>query len=171
APADLAALPRGNQPGLHFTQDGRPPSFGPQANVITIAVPVGAFEPNPEGTWQVNAVLSPTVNQTFHPLAALGPNELQDPNQAMPSGTMTAVLTDLFLRPATLLPHLRVREQHAERLRAICQSWALQPAQHLDGAAFTRVAVTLEGPVRSTPSRMPTQEALILWGNNRAQLA
>lgn len=171
APADLAALPQGNQSGLLFTQDGRPPSFGPQANVITIAVPVGSFEPTPEGTWQVNAVLSPTVNQTFHPLAALGPNELQDPNQAMPSGTMTAVLTDLFLRPATLLPHLRVREQHAERLRAICQSWALRPAQHLDGAAFTRVAVTLEGPVRSTPSRMPTQEALILWGNNRAQLS
>lgn len=171
SPADLAALPRGNQPGLLFTQDGRPPSFGPQANVITIAVPVGCFEPTPEGSWQVNAVLSPNVNQTFHPLAVLGPNELQDPNLSMPSGTMTGVLTDLFLRPATLLPHLRVREQHAERLRAICQSWALRPAQHLDGAAFTRVAVTLEGPVRSTPSRLPTQEMLILWGNNRAQLA
>jgi hypothetical protein len=111
------------------------------------------------------------VNQTFHPLSVLGPNDLADPNQAMPSGTMTGILTDLFLRQATLLPHLRVRENHAERLRAICQIWATKPAQYLDGAAFTRVAVTLEGPVRSTPSRLPTQEALILWGNNRAQLA
>jgi hypothetical protein len=171
APADLGTLPRGNQPGLNFTQDGRPPSFGPQANVVTIAVPVGSFEQSPEGSWQVNAALTSGVNQTFHPLAALGPNELADPNQSIASGTMTAILTDLFLRPATLLPHLRVREQHAERLRAICQSWALRPAQYLDGAAFTRVAVTLEGPVRSTPSRMPTAEALILWGNNRAQLS
>jgi hypothetical protein len=169
-PSDLAALPRGNQPGFVFTQDGRPPSYGPQANVITIAVPVGTFEPTSDGLWQVHAQLTPAVNQTFHPLAALGPNQLPDPNQPLPSGTMTGILTDLFLRPASVLQHLRVKEHHADRLRAICQIAASRPPAFLDGAHFSRVAVTLEGPVRSTPDRLPTTETLILLGNNRAQV-
>ncbi len=171
-PADLTALPHslsgtGNQPGQPFTFDGNPPTYeGPGSNTLSLAISPGRFSLSDDGTWRLETTLDPGVNQTFHPLYYAGPEHLADPNQGFPSGTAARILTDLFMRPATVHPELPVRSQFMDRLRRIVGRYLDGHAgdEVLDGAAFTKAAVTVEGLVRATPTLMPTREACILLG-------
>lgn len=176
AQADLAALPKGstgtgNQPGTVFTMDGNPPTYGPQFNTLSVTVSPGRFTRGESGTWNLAASLDPGTNQGFHPLYFAGPTALADINAPVFSGTLAGIMTDLFMRPTTIHPELPLSTRYLDRLRAITARH-LGPNQEtsvLDGSAFTRAAVTLEGVVRPTPTLMPTRESCILLGGNREE--
>ncbi|MFZ5814079.1 MAG: hypothetical protein ACOY93_02075 [Bacillota bacterium] len=166
-PADLAALPRGsggsgNQPGSIFTLDGNPPTYGPQFNTLSIAVSPGRFTPAGAEVWRLDGQLDASTNLSFHPLYFAGPEALADPNQPVPSGTLARILTDLFMRPATVHPEFSIRTEYLPRLKAVTARHLAGEPSLLDGSAFTRAAVTLEGIIRPTPTLMPTRENCIL---------
>ncbi|MFZ5823203.1 MAG: hypothetical protein ACOY94_02475 [Bacillota bacterium] len=176
APADLAALPRGaagsgNQPGTVFTMDGNPPTYGPTFNTLSVTVSPGRFSQVDANTWRLQATLDATTNRGFHPLYFAGPEALADINASIPSGTLAKILTDLFMRPATVHPEFSLERDYLPRLKAITARHlgAGGQASLLDGSAFTRVAVTLEGLVRPTPTLMPTRESCILLGGHREE--
>lgn len=141
-----------------------PLTYGNTPNTLSIAVSPGAFTPAADGSWQVSGALDAGTNQAFHPLVVLGPGGLPDINAPVPSGTVARILTDLFMRPATIHPELPLRTHFAQRLLAVTRE--VLSAQHgpsfLDGSHFTRAAVTLEGLVRATPRLMPTRDTCFL---------
>lgn len=172
--ADLALLPRGvsgtgNRPGDTFTLDGNPPTYGPSANTIAIAVSPGSFALAPDGSWRLSGRLEGTTNQALNPLALLGPVALPEGGAALPSGTVARILTDLFMRPSTVHPELNLRAHFQQRLAAILRDAAVsQPApSFLEAGEFSRAAVTLEGLVRVSPRLMPTRETCCLLGATR----
>lgn len=172
APADLAALPRGtsgggNQPGAVFTVDGNPATYGPNSNTVAVSVTPGAFTPAADSTWQVSAALDPQTNQAFHPLAVLGPSVLASSDTPVPSGTAARILTDLYMRPAIVHPELPLRTHFQQRLAAIANAALGAAPSYIDGAGFTRAAVTLEGLVRTIPRLMPTRETCFLAATTR----
>lgn len=174
--ADLAALPKGstgagNQPGSIFTLDGNPPTYGLRGNTIAITVSPGRFAWSGNGTWRLESALDLSHNQTFHPLYLVGPEALADINQPAPSGTVASLLTDLFMRQATVHPELPLRSYFQQRLVAVTAKHLGPGAAHtlLDGSAYTRAAVSLEGLVRPTPTLMPTRESCILVGPQREE--
>lgn len=174
-PADLATLPRGgaglgNQPGTVFTLDGNPPAHSLYSNTLSVAVSPGRFSPAGGGVWRLQAVLDPGQNQAFHPLYFAGPSALADINTPVPSGTLANILTDLFMRQATVHPELPLQSRYLDRLKAIT-SGHLGPGQAsvLEASGFTRAAVTLEGVLRPTPVLMPTRESCILLGSTREE--
>ncbi|HYF93488.1 MAG TPA: hypothetical protein VD969_14845 [Symbiobacteriaceae bacterium] len=175
AAADVAALPRGvvlpaNQPGGIFTVDGNPPTYGKNANTLSIAVCAGGFAQTGPSDWTLTAMLDAATNQTFHPLAVLGPAALGNIDVALPTGTVARTLTDVFMRPATVHPQLPVRTHYAQRLGAVVRDVLAAPGavSYLAPEQFTRAAVTLEGIVRGTPRLMPTREACCLIANARS---
>lgn len=174
APGDLAQLPRGaggtgNQPGAIFTVDGNSPTYGKNANTLSVAVSPGVLQPVGANSWSLTGTLDPATNQAFHPLAVLGPSALGNIDVALPSGTVARILTDLFMRPATVHPELSLRSHYPQRLAAVVQRVLTEPGAiaYLPPDAFTRAAVTLEGIVRGTPRLMPTREACCLMANGR----
>lgn len=175
APADLAALPRGpgltgNRPGSHFTVDGNPPTYGKNSNTLSVAVCPGAFSQTGADTWTLSGTLDEAANQSFHPLAVLGPGALGNIDVALPSGTVARILADLFMRPATVHPGLSLGSNYAERLAAVANDVLSDPGAIAFVAPdrFNRAAVTLEGIVRGTPRLMPTREACCLMANARS---
>ncbi|MDB4894462.1 MAG: hypothetical protein JWN15_724 [Firmicutes bacterium] len=172
SPADLAALPRGrtgtgNQPGTVFTIDGNAPTYTPDCNTISICISPGSFNPDADGTWKLDGTIDAGTNLAFHPLVFLGPAALADINAPMPTGTSARILTDLFMRPATVHPALNGRTQFPQRLMAIVRdvlSNSPEPA-FLSPDRFTRAAVAIEGLVRSTPSLMPSRDTTFLLAN------
>jgi hypothetical protein len=175
APGDLAQLPRGaggtgNQPGAIFTVDGNSPTYGKNANTLSVAVSPGALSQAGSDAWTLTATLNPANNQAFHPLAVLGPSALGNIDVALPSGTVARILTDLFMRPATVHPELTLRSHYPQRLAAVVQRVLTEPGAiaYLPADAFSRAAVTLEGIVRGTPRLMPTREACCLMGGEKA---
>ena len=171
APADLVALPAGNQPGAVFTTDGNPVTYGTNGNTLAVAISPGVLTPAAGGTWQLTGTIDVTTNQAYHPFAVLGPAALADINVGLPSGTVARILTDVFMRPATVHPELSPRSQFPQRLQAVAGEVLTQPGavSFLDGAQFRRAAVTLEGVVRGTPRLMPTREACLLVADSRVQ--
>lgn len=174
APSDWTALPRGasgggNTPGMPFTFDGNPPTYGPRSNTLPLAISPGRFTPTQSGSWRLEATLDAGVNQALHPLYFLGPAALPEMNAALPSGTAAAILTDLVMRPATVYPELPMQSHPLDRMRAVAARHLApdRPASLLDPSTFNRAAVTLEGPVRATPILMPTAEAAVLLGQVR----
>lgn len=176
APADLAALPKGstgtgNQPGAVFTMDGNPPTYGPEFNTLSVTVSPGRFSRTDGSNWRLQTTLDPTTNRGFHPLYFAGPEALADMNAAVPSGTLARILTDIFVRPATVHPELPVSSQYLPRLKVVtARHLGMEsPVSALDPSGFTRAAVTLEGLVRPTPTLMPTRENCILLGDSREE--
>jgi len=174
SPLDLAQLPHGpsglqNQPGAVFTLDGNPPTYGSTSNTLTVAITPGSFTAGAGGTWQLNSSVDHGCNQAFHPLTLLGPTALPDIHTSIATGTLARILTDLFMRLATVLPQLPLRTHFGQRLAAIVQAhMTAQPTPtYLDPASFTRAAVTLEGLVRGTSRLMPTREGCILAAHQR----
>lgn len=175
-PADLAALPKGmtgagNWPGDVFTLDGNPPTYGLQGNTIAVTVSPGRFAWTGNGLWRLESTLDQSRNQTFHPLYLIGPEALADINQPVPSGTVASLLTDLFMRQATIHPELPLRSHFRQRLIAVTAKHLGPGAAHtlLDGSGYSRAAVSLEGLVRPTPTLMPTRESCILVGPTREE--
>ncbi|HWI64217.1 MAG TPA: hypothetical protein VNT75_20455 [Symbiobacteriaceae bacterium] len=173
-PADLTALPRGagltgNQPGAVFTIDGNPATYGKASNTLSVAVTPGQFVQTGKDSWSLSGELDRGNNQAFHPLAVLGPSALGNIDVALPSGTVARILTDLFMRPATVHPELNLRSHYAQRLAAVVRNVMNDPGAvaYLAPDRFTRAAVTLEGIVRGTPRLMPTREACCLMANFR----
>lgn len=170
APADAARLPRGaqgtgNQPGEPYTLDGNPPTYGLNGNTLAIAIAPGALVPEGGERHALEAAIDASTNCGFHPLYLAGPEALANANEAVPSGTLAALLTDLCLRPATVYPDLPVTTQFLPRLRAVAsRHLGAQAPTYLDPAQFSRAAVTLEGPVRHTPWLLPTRETCLLMG-------
>jgi hypothetical protein len=169
AMADLAQLPKGplglgNQPGTTFTVDGNAPTYGTNSNTVAISISPGTFTMAPDGTLQISAEINPTTNQSFHPLAMLGPSVLANSHATMPSGDLGRILTDLYMRPATVHPELSLRTHFQQRIHAVTLDAATLPGTggFLSPTSFTRAAVTLEGLVRSTPPLMPTRETCFL---------
>lgn len=175
APEDLALLPRGsagtgNQPGAVFTMDGNPATYGPAANTLSITVSPGRFAPVGPNAWRLQSDLSPERNQAFHPLFFGGPAALADINASVPSGSLARLMTDLFMRPATVHPELPLGSRYLDRLKAVAARHLVgAPVSMLDGAAFTRAAVTLEGLLRTIPVLMPTRERCVLQCGNRIE--
>lgn len=174
APGDLAQLPRGagghgNQPGAIFTVDGSSPTYGKNANTLSVAVSPGVLTQAGPDSWTLTGTLAQSTNQAFHPLAVLGPSALGNIDVALPSGTVARILTDLFMRPATVHPELHLRSHYPQRLAAVVQRVLTEPGAiaYLAPESFTRAAVTLEGIVRGTPRLMPTREACCLMANDR----
>lgn len=168
APQDLAALPRGatgtgNQPGAVFTLDGNPATYSQASNTLSVSVSPGAFTPGDGGAWTLSGPLDNRSNQAYHPMAVLGPSAMADSNATLPSGTVARILTDMFMRPATVHPELNLRSQFAQRLTAVTRDVLSAGAvEFLAASRFTRAAVTLEGPVRTTPLLMPTRQTCFL---------
>ncbi len=176
SPQDLAQLPKGrlgvgNQPGEIYTLDGNPPTYGPGANTLSISISPGAFNLGADGVWHLEGRIDEQTNQAFHPLAVLGPSVLADLDAPMPSGVVARTLTDLFMRPATVRPDLTLRSHFPQRLTALLQQAEGDPTteRFVDGSAFMRAAVTLEGLVRGTPRLMPTRDACFLIAMNRTE--
>jgi hypothetical protein len=172
SPADLAALPRGrtgtgNQPGAVFTIDGNAPTYTPDCNTISICISPGSFTPETDGTWKLDGTIDAGTNLAFHPLVFLGPAALADMNAPIPTGTSARILTDLFMRPATVHPELNGRSQFPQRLMAIVRDVLgnSPEAAFLTPDRFTRAAVAIEGLVRSTPSLMPSRDSTFLLAN------
>lgn len=171
SPADLAALPRGtggggNQPGAIFTLDGEPPTFGPFGNTLSVVTSPGRFSPAGSGHHRLEARLDGQTCRSFHPLVFAGPAAIGDMNATLPSGTAAQILTELFMRPATVDPELPLATAYPQRLRRIAERHAGSTLA-LDGSAFTRASVTLEGIVRPIPLLMPTREALVMVSTGR----
>lgn len=168
APADMAQVARGpsgmgNLPGAIFTVDGLSPTYGAQSNTLSIAVSPGGFTQAADGSWQLSGRLDSAANQAFHPLAVLGPSALGDIDAPLPSGTVADILTDLFMRPATVHPELPLKTHYPQRLAAVVRRrLGLGEGRFLAPEQFTRAAVTLEGLVRATPRLMPNRESCFL---------
>ncbi len=168
SPQDLAALPKGstgtgNQPGTVYTMDGNPATYGPTSNTISVSVSPGTFALQPDSALRLTGVLDNRTNQAYHPLVVLGPSVMADMNAALPSGTVARILADLFMRPATVHPELDLRSQFAQRLAAITRDvLSLGVVDFLAPSRYDRAAVTLEGPVRTTPRLMPTPNTCFL---------
>lgn len=173
-PRDLSALAHGrdgtgNSPGALFTVDGNPPTYGPQSNTLTVSITPGHLTPAHDGTWRLETNLIAAQNQAFHPLALLGASALSDMNTPLPSGSVARILTDLYMRPATVFPHLPLATRHIERLTAVTNAVLGHASPvFLELGQFNRAAVTLEGPVRSTPTLLPTREACLLMSSSHA---
>lgn len=187
-PQDLALLPRVspefNLPGECFTVDGQACNIGRNDvrswNAVGVAVRPGTLTVSPEGSCNGQWAWSDDWNWALHPMSLLGSGGSL--NAAVPSGVAMNVLTDLFLRPATVFPELPLQQQFAQRLMAIWQRhlslWdkngdgTITP-EEVAGAAgaflgpeqFRRAALTLE-PIgqRSTPHLLPTQQACLAVG-------
>lgn len=173
---DLALLPRGsnghgNQPGTIFTVDGNQPTYGPNSNTVTVSITPGGYVSNGTGGWQLTGRIDEATNHAFHPLVMLGPAALANIDHTLPSGTVARILTDLFMRPATVHPELNFRRDPSQRLAAVVRDVLAQSAapEYLHPSAFTRAAVTLEGLVRGTPRLMPTREGCFLGANTRTE--
>jgi hypothetical protein len=171
-PADLAALPKGsagtgNQPGGVFTIDGNAPTYTPNCNTVSICISPGSFKLEADGTWKLAGAINAGTSLTFHPLVFLGPGALSDINAPLPSGTSARILTDLFMRPASVHPELNARNQFPQRLMAIVRDvlGSSAASAFLPPDRFTRAAVAIEGIVRSTPSLMPSRETTFLLAN------
>lgn len=174
AAEDLAALPKGadgkgNRPGRLFTLDGNPPTYGVRANTLAVPITPGEFTLDAAGVWQLKGEINESSNQSFHPLVMLGPAALADSNAPLPSGTVARILTDLFMRPATVHPQLSLQGHFTHRLSRLVADVLDSGAGRLflDASSYTRAAVTLEGLVRSTPVLMPTKETCILMALER----
>lgn len=141
-----------------------PPTYGPDSNTLSVAISPGTFIPGPGGAWQLSSQVDASTSQAFHPLVILGPQVLANIDETLPSGTVARILTDLFMRPATVLPQLSLQQQMPQRLPAVVQGalQGAQPGAWLDGTQFHRAAVTLEADVRATPRLLPTREACFL---------
>jgi hypothetical protein len=138
---------------------------------LSIAVAAGAYSPGAAGLWHLSGSIDPSSNQTYHPLALLGPAALANIDTPLSTGVAARILTDLFMRPATVHPELNLKTHFPQRLAAIVHdvlSGSPSPA-YIDGSQFTRAAVTLEGLVRGTPRLMPTRETCFLAANSRTE--
>lgn len=173
SPADAALLPRGpggtgNQPGATFTLDGNPPTYTLASNMVSVVMTPGTFALGPDGAWQMKGTVDPQTNRAFHPLVTLGPAVVPDSNAVAPTGMVVRILTDLFMRPATVHPEWNLRAHFPQRLMAIAQDHAgAAQGAYLEMADFQRAAVTLEGLVRATPPLMPTRETCFLAAHAR----
>jgi len=156
----------GNQPGAIFTLDGESPTFGPFGNTLSVVTSPGRFEAAEAGRHRLEARLDGQTCRSFHPLVFAGPAAIGDMNATLPSGTAAQILTDLFMRPATVHPELPLATAYPARLRRISERHAAS-ALGLEGSAFTRASVTLEGIVRPIPLLMPTREALVMVSTGR----
>ncbi|HWI53805.1 MAG TPA: hypothetical protein VNT01_16830, partial [Symbiobacteriaceae bacterium] len=158
------------RPGAVFTVDGNPATYGKNSNTLSVAVCPGGFTQAGNDAWSLTGTLEPATNQAFHPLAILGPAALGNIDVALPSGTVARILTDLFMRPATVHPELPLKSHYNQRLAAVVQRALTDPdaVAYLAPDQFTRAAVTLEGIVRGTPRLMPTREACCLIANARS---
>lgn len=183
-PRDLAILPHGpdgtaNQPGAVFTLDGGAPGIGEAVNTVALAVRPGHLAVEPTGRATLGAALTPQSNLTFDPRILAG--SLADPTAYLPSGVADRILTDLFLRQATVLPELSIRTHFGQRLLALVQREiaALDrngdgkvTLDEVEGAAdaflrpdqFNRVAVTVEPLLKPVPL-LPNQAACVLIGH------
>ncbi|BDG59895.1 hypothetical protein [Caldinitratiruptor microaerophilus] len=195
-PADLAALPRvapeANTPGQFFTVDGAPPTVGrpdvPVWNTVSVPVRAGTLTVRPEGTASLRVSLADAARVALDPRALLGMGFSPGFGGALPSGLVAAILTDVFMRPATVFPQLPLATAFPQRLAAITQAAvarfdrdgdgtvSVQEAQSIPGAFlraqdFTRVALTVEPSVRSTSPLLPTEHAVALAGLRRTQSA
>lgn len=195
-PADLAALPRlapeANTPGRFFTVDGAPPTAGrpdvPVWNTVAVPVRAGTLGVRPDGTASLRVALTDAARMALDPRALLGAGFFPGPAGALPSGLVAGILTDVFMRPATVFPQLPLATAFPQRLAAITHaavanfdrdgdgSVSVQEAQSIPGAFlraqdFTRVALTVEPTVRSTPPLLPTEHAVALVGLQRTQSA
>lgn len=190
--ADLALLPRlaagVNVPRAVFTVDGQPSTVGradvPVWNTVAVAVRAGTLTVQPDGSATLEVPLTAEINQAIDPRVLLGPG-LVPATATMPSGIAAAVLTDVFMRQATVFPQLTVAQAFPQRLAAVAQA-AVQrfdrngdgvitadevadvPGAFLSPAQFTRVAITVEPVVRATPLALPTESAVVLVSVPRA---
>jgi hypothetical protein len=184
-PRDLALLPHGdggsgNQPGSVFTLDGLQPASGLGANTVALAVTPGELAVSGSSATLTKA-LGPETNLTFDPRVLLGLQGISDLTATLPSGLTDQILTDLFLRPATVLPELSIRTHFGQRLLMLVRKAIASLDRNGDGlvtpeeaggapefflqpAAFTRAAVTVEPAVKPVPL-LPTQQACILSGS------
>lgn len=205
-PADAARLPKGepgvNGPGEIFTLDGRAPrALAPSTqsppNTVWLAVRAGAWGTDetgrqPGARWFLNDF----SNWTFWlpeawggapPPLAEGPDRLRDPDAAharavrgLPSGLAMELLTDLYIRQATVLPE--VPADPRARLEALWPHRVApldtdgdgllgypdvvgRPGLFLNPLAFQRVVVTRELPSAATvPRGYPSTGAVVLAG-------
>lgn len=184
-PRDLALLPhgpdgRGNQPGGIFTLDGTAPGIGAGVNTVALAVRAGEL-PFSESKTEMAGTIQNNLNLTFDPRVLLGQGGVADLSSALPSGLTDRILTDLFLRPATVLPELSIRTHFGQRLLALAQREIAALDRNGDGMVtldevgespdlflpsdqFNRAAVTLEPAAKLVPL-MPTQTSCLLVGS------
>lgn len=186
--ADLAALPRISQevnaPGTRFTLDGQPSLLGrtdvPTWNTVAVPVRAGDLTVQADGTAILQVSLGPERNMALDPRALVAPGTTAA--AAMPSGIVAAILTDTFMRRATVFPQLDVNTMFTQRLAAITQGAVARFDQNGDGVItadevatvegaflsprdFNRLAITVEPVQRTTPSLLPTEQGLVLVGN------
>ncbi|HEY8530940.1 MAG TPA: hypothetical protein VIL08_01715 [Limnochorda sp.] len=205
-PADAARLPKGeagvNGPGEIFTLDGRAPRFlAPlpehPPNTVWVAVRAGAWGTDetgrqPGARWFLNDF----SNWTFWIPEAWGgppppfleePGRPRDPDAAharavrgLPSGLAMELLTDLYIRQATVLPE--VASDPRARLEALWRTRVSpldadgdgllgypdvvgRPGLFLNPLSFQRVVVTRELPSAATrPRGYPSTAAVVLAG-------
>lgn len=205
-PADEARLPR-DQPGMNgpggiFTRDGRAPrTLGPSVeeppNTIWLAVRAGAWGTDetgrqPGARWFLNdfsnwAFWLPEGWGGSPPPSVEGAGRLRDPDashlgavRGLPSGLAMEVLTDLYIRQATVLPDGPAEPRL--RLEALWQHHVApldrdgdgllgypdvvgRPGLFLNPLAFQRVVVTREVPSGATaPRGYPSTAAVVLAG-------
>ncbi|MCG0238825.1 MAG: hypothetical protein L6E13_06170 [Firmicutes bacterium] len=188
-PADLACLPRlapgVNLPGTRFTVDGLPPNLGrtdvPAWNTVAVPVRAGELTVQPDGTALLQVPLSPDRNLALDPRALVaGIGGAAAP--ALPSGIVAAILTDCFMRPATVFPQLDVRTCLPQRIAAITQAVVSRFDKNCDGCVtpeevagvpgaflcpgdFNRLAITAEPVAKTAPALLPTEAGLVLVGH------
>lgn len=191
-PADLAALPRlaagVNAPNSVFTVDGQPSTVGradvPVWNTVAVAVRAGTLTVQPDGSATLEVPLTDEVNLAIDPRVLLG-GGLVPVTATMPSGIVAAILTDVFMRPATIFPQFTVAQAFPQRLLAVTQAVVQRfdrggdglitadevqgfPGAFLTPGQFTRVAITVEPVTRATPETLPTEQGVVLVGLQRA---
>lgn len=205
-PADAARLPRDepgvNDPGQIFTLDGRAPrilasSVQDPPNTVWLAVRAGAWSTDetgrqPGARWFLNdfsnwAFWLPEIWGGTPPPLVEEPGGLRDPDashlgavRGLPSGLAMEILTDLYIRQATVLPEVPAAPQ--ARVEALWQHRVApldtdgdgllgypdvvgRPGLFLNPLAFQRVVVTREVPSAATvPRGYPSTAAVVLAG-------
>lgn len=189
--ADIAALPRlaagANAPNAVFTVDGQLSTVGRADvtvwNTVAVAVRAGTLTVQTDGTAILEVPLADELNMAIDPRVLLGGGVVPT-TATMPSGIVAAVLTDTFMRQATVFPQLTVAQAFPQRLAAISQAAVQRFDRTGDGiltadevsdvagafltpAQFNRVAITVEPVVRATPETMPTEQGVVLVGLQR----
>ncbi len=186
--ADLATIqrlaPGANLPGTVFTVDGQLPTVGradvPVWNTVAVAVRAGTLTVQVDGSATLEVTLSDDVNQAIDPRVLMGTGVVPA-TATMPSGMVAGVLTDTFMRQATVLPQLSVSQAFPQRLAAVTQLTvqtfdrggdgliSAEDVREVAGAflsptQFSRVAITIEPVVRVTPATLPTEQGVVLVG-------
>lgn len=158
----------------------------PTWNTLTVAVRAGDLAIGADGVATLDVPLTAEANVALDPRLLLGPQLA--PAAAMPSGIVAAIMTDVFLRQATVLPGLPAATALPQRLAAVAQAAVAQfdrdgdgviavaeaavvPGAFLAPADFTRVAITVEPAVRTTPLLLPSDQAVVLVGLDRGPAA